>query len=331
MLDVVSLGELLIDFVSTEKGVPLADSPGFAKKPGGAPANVAVGLAKQGLRSGFVGKVGADAFGDFLRTTLVEHGVDCSHLAADAEARTTLAFVALGPDGSPDFAFYRDPGADMRLCPDDIDEAWHREARAFHFGSISFTHPEPKAATLKALDIAKASGQLISYDPNYRPALWDDPERARDELLAGFAHAHVAKVSEEEWEFITGTPDLIEGAKPLLEVGVRLLVVSRGPDGCWFTTGSASGLVPGYEVEVAETTGAGDGFVAALLTELLGVVRSPSGLSSLAAPRLFQICDYANAVGALTATKVGAIPALPTRDEALAFWRGRKQGLRNDE
>ena len=325
MLDVVSLGELLIDFVATEKGVTLADSPAFAKKPGGAPANVAVGLAKLGLRSGFVGKVGDDAFGAFLRTTLEAHGVDCSHLATDAEARTTLAFVSLTPDGSPDFAFYRNPGADMRLCPADIDEAFHRAARAFHFGSISLTHPEPKAATLKAIAIAKDSRQLVSYDPNYRPALWPDPGQARAEILGGFEHADVAKVSEEEWEFVTGTPDLEAGARRLLERGVKLLVVSLGANGCWFTTASASGHVPGYTVEVAETTGSGDGFVAALLTQLIGEVGSPADIAGITVERLSEICDFANAVGALTATKVGAIPGLPTRDEALRFWEQQKR------
>ncbi|NQT85125.1 hypothetical protein HQ560_00070, partial [bacterium] len=221
MLDVICLGELLIDFVSTEKGLPLSESPAFAKKPGGAPANVAVGLARMGLRSGFVGKVGTDAFGDFLSDTLDEAGVDVSHLARSTDARTTLAFVSLREDGSPDFAFYRNPGADMRLCEADIDMAWHEAARAFHFGSISLHPAEPKAATLKALGIARAAGQLISYDPNYRPALWPCPDLARDEMLGGFEHADVAKVSEEEWQFITGTADLEAGARVILERGVR--------------------------------------------------------------------------------------------------------------
>jgi len=323
VLDVVCLGELLIDFVSTEKGISLAESPGFVKKPGGAPANVAVGLAKQGLRSGFVGKVGADPFGAFLRGSIEQYGVDCSHLATDAEARTTLAFVSLRPDGSPDFVFYRNPGADMRLCPADIDEPWHREARACHFGSISLSDPDPKAATLKALDIARDSGQLISYDPNYRPALWDTPEHARAEILAGFDHPHVAKVSEEEWAFITGTSDFEEGAKPLLDRGVKLLVVSCGADGCWVTNGRESEALPGYAVEVAETTGAGDGFVAAVLAELLSDVETPDEIDRLPIDRIAEICDFANACGALTATQVGAIPALPTREAALRFWNER--------
>lgn len=323
MLDVVCLGELLIDFVSTRKGVSLAESPGFVKKPGGAPANVAVGLAKQGLRSGFVGKVGADPFGAFLRRTLEHYAVDCSHLATDAEARTTLAFVSLRPDGSPDFVFYRNPGADMRLCPADIDESWHREARACHFGSISLSDPDPKAATLEALDIARDSGQLISYDPNYRPALWDSPEHARQEILARFGHAHVAKVSEEEWDFITGTTDFEKGSKAILDRGVKLLVVSCGADGCWVTNGRESESLPGYAVEVAETTGAGDGFVAALLAELLGEIDRPDDIDRLPIGRIAEICDFANACGALTATQVGAIPALPTREAALRFWNER--------
>ena len=324
MLDVVSLGELRIDFVSTEKGVSLALSPGFAKKAGGAPANVAVGLAKLGLRSGFVGMVGEDAFGTFLRETLATHGVDVSHLATTSKARTTLAFVSLRPDGSPEFAFYCNPGADMLLSERDIDEAYFRDARAFHFGSIALADPGPKAATLKAVELAKASGQLVSYDPNYRPALWESQRVARAEILAGFHHADVAKVSEDEWEFITGTPDFDVGAEVILKRGVKLLVISCGADGCHFISGVDRGHVPGYPVEVAETTGAGDAFVAALLGELLGEIEQPMDVERISSSRIAEICDFANAVGALTATKVGAIPAMPTREEALRFWNERR-------
>jgi fructokinase len=326
MLDAICLGELLVDFVSTKKGVSLAESPGFRKKPGGAPANVAVGLAKLGLRSGFVGKVGDDAFGDFLRETLVATGVDVSHLARTRAARTTLAFVSLRPDGSPDFAFYRNPGADMLLAEDDIEEAYHRAARAFHFGSISLGHPGTKAATLRAIGLARAAGQLVSYDPNYRPALWPSAKAAREELLGGFEHADVAKVSEAEWEFLTGTADLESGAEVVLKRGVKLLVVSRGPEGCWFTTGEHAGYLFGYDVKVADTTGAGDGFTAALLSGLLEDVKAPGDLAGVPPERLAEICDFANAVGALTCTKVGAIPALPTREEALAFWNAQRKG-----
>ena len=329
MPDALTIGELLIDFVSTRKGVTLAESPAFEKKPGGAPANVAVGLARLGVPSGFVGKVGDDAFGVFLRNTLAEQGVDVTHLAATDQARTTLAFVSLTPDGSPDFAFYRHPGADMLLCEADIDEEYHRGARALHFGSISLADAAPKAATLKAIGIARAGGQLISYDPNYRPALWPSPDAARREILAGFAHADVAKVSEEEWELITGTTDLEAGSHVILERGVKLLVVSRGADGCYVTTGSHTAWLDGYPVEVAEATGAGDGFVAALLSELLRDGVGPETVGAVPPERIDAICDFANAVGALTCTKVGAIPALPTRDAALRFWNERRRLSRN--
>ena len=320
MLDAISLGELLIDFVATERSLPLSQCPAFAKKPGGAPANVAVGLARLGLRSGFVGKVGDDAFGTFLRDTLAQERVDVSHLRVTHEARTTLAFVSLRADGVPDFAFYRNPGADMLLSESDIDEGYHRAARAFHFGSISLADPGPKAATLKAIEIARASGQLVSYDPNYRPALWSSPRVARAEILAGFHHADVAKVSDAEWEFITGTPDLDVGSRLILKYGVKLLVVSRGAAGCYFTDGRDSAHIPGYKVDVVDTTGAGDAFVAALLAELLRETQTPADLERVASSRFAEICDFANAVGALTCTKVGAIPALPTRAEALRFW-----------
>jgi len=324
MLDVISIGELLVDLVSTAKGVSLAESPAFEKKAGGAPANVAVGLARLGLRSGFVGKVGNDAFGTFLRDTLAAHGVDVAHLARTEAARTTLAFVALTADGTPDFAFYRNPGADMLLCEADVDEVYHRAARALHFGSISLADPAPKAATLKAIEIARAAGQLVSYDPNYRPALWPSARVARQEILAGFDHADLAKVSEAEWEFVTGTTDLDVGARVILKRGVKLVVVSRGAEGCYFHDGTDSARIPGYAVEVAETTGAGDGFVAGLLLGLLDAIRKPGDIERISRSRLTEICDFANAVGALTCTKVGAIPALPTLDEAQRFWNERR-------
>ncbi|NPV51965.1 MAG: deoxyribose-phosphate aldolase [Firmicutes bacterium] len=320
---VICLGELLIDFVALEKDASLEETSGFAKAPGGAPANVAVGVQKLGTPAGFIGRVGDDQFGRFLAGVLKTHGVDVSRVTYDPFARTTLSFVARRSDGTRDCMFYRNPGADMMLSSDDMDEAYFRGARIFHFGSISLIAGESKKATLKALELARAGGLIVSYDPNLRIMLWDSPERARAEILGGFKFADIAKVSEEEWEFITGTRDLKEGAEFLLGLGPRLVVASLGERGCYFNDGRREGYFPAFKVEVRDTTGAGDGFVAVILSEVTRFLEAGETLDEIIARRLDDILVFANAVGALTASKIGAIPGLPTREEAMAFMRER--------
>ena len=319
MPDVICLGELLIDMVSTKEDVSLAQAPGFVKAPGGAPANVAVAVARMGMSAGFIGKVGRDFFGKFLTSVLEAEGVDCTHLAYSDEARTTQAFIGVQSSGDKDVEFYRHPGADQMLRPEDITPGYIVCGKAFHFGSISLIDEGPKAATLACAELAREKGLLVSYDPNYRPALWDTEAHARDEMLRGFDNADVAKVSEEEWEFITGTPDFPQGAAKILGRGVKLVVVSRGEKGCWFTTGRHIGEMPGHHVDVAETIGAGDGFLGGMLVELLHAIGAGVRLETLAQEQIVGAMRVANAAGALTCTKVGAIPALPTRAEVETF------------
>ena len=319
----ICIGELLIDFVSTTTDVTLAECPGFAKAPGGAPANVAVGLAKLGVDSGFIGKVGDDPFGDFLRGTLEQVHVDTSFLISGTGCRTTLAFVATRSDGKKDIAFYRNPGADMLLTPDEIDETYVRSAELFHYGSVSLSHPPSRDATLKAIRCAKASGALMSYDPNLRLMLWDNPDDAKHWIWEVMPYADVVKLAEEEWEFITGTSDLQGGSRLLRERGADMVVVTRGARGCYYNTASAQGYVDGFPVEVIDPLGAGDGFVAAMLTQLmqkLGAAREPLSLND---DSLRAIMTYANAAGALTTQKVGVIPALPTASEIEVFLKHR--------
>ena len=315
MPEVLCIGELLIDFVSSAKGVALRDAPGFTKAPGGAPANVAAGLAKLGRRAGFIGKVGADAFGDFLKTTLDDVGVDTAGLVRDPEVHTTLAFVAVGPDGSPDFSFYRNPGADMMLRTSEINTRSVRSARAFHFGSIGFSYLPCRKAQRTAIQAAREADALLSYDPNLRLSLWPAEPVARDWIWRGFETCDVAKVSEEEWPFITGTTDLATGAAQILGKGVQLLAVSLGEKGCYYDNGRFRGMLPGFRVRVAETTGAGDAFVAAMLDGLLDACAAKSALAGLDEDRIQAILTRANKAGALACTQVGAIPALPTKAE----------------
>lgn len=314
MPEVIALGELLIDFVPTVSGVTLIDAPAFQKAPGGAPANVAVGVARLGVTSGFMGKVGDDPFGHFLAQTLEQAGVETSALCFSTEARTALAFVSLTAEGERDFVFYRHPSADMLYTPEEVDEGYIRSAKIFHFGSISLIAEPARSATLHAIQIAREAGVLISYDPNLRLNLWPDSDTAREQILAAWPLADVIKISQEELEFLSGETTWEAGAEHLWHAGQRLLVVTFGKDGCAYITDTARGLAPGFTVQPVDTTGAGDGFVAGLLA---GLSRDPQAWQQ--PQRLEAICRYANAVGALTTTQRGAIPALPRAEQVAAF------------
>lgn len=309
------IGELLIDFVSTTPDVSLTDAPGFAKAPGGAPANVAVGLAKLGIDAGFIGKVGTDPFGDFLTETLQQHNVDTSYLIAGEESRTTLAFVATRSDGKKDITFYRHPGADIQLSPDEIDANYIQSAELFHYGSVSLSHSPTREATLKAIQCASSAGSLISYDPNLRLMLWDKPDEAKYWIWKVMPYADIVKISEEEWEFITGDVELTNGIKKILDLGVKLLVVTLGERGCYYTNGTIESSIEGYKANVVDTLGAGDAYVAAMLSKLIKL----KDLSNLKLQQLNPIMQYANAAGALATQKVGVIPSLPTHGEIEQF------------
>jgi fructokinase len=319
MPEVLCMGELLVEFVSNQENVPLADAPGFVKAPGGAPANVAVALQRLGVSAGFAGKVGDDPFGVYLRQSLEAYGVDTRFLLVDPRARTTSVFVAVWDDGRKDLCFYRNPGADMLLAPTEIGSELLEGVRCFHFGSIGFIGGPLASAQRKALEMARASGLMISYDPNYRPTLWPTVDQAQAVIGDGFRHCHLAKVSEEEWQVATGETDLHRGAEVVLALGVQLLVISRGDRGAIATNGDFWIEQPAFRTEVVETTGAGDGFVAAMITRLLPEWKRLGSLATVRSEVVGSALRYAAAVGALTCTRKGAIPALPTMQEALDF------------
>ena len=317
MTDIVTLGELLIDFVPTVSGVSLIEAPAFKKAPGGAPANVAAGLAKLGVSCAFLGKVGDDAFGQFLKETLDEVGVNTEGLIFSEEARTALAFVSLRADGEREFMFYRHPSADMLYRPDEVAVELIKNAKIFHFGSISLISEPSRSATQAALKAAKEAGLLISYDPNLRLALWPDAEAARTGMLSVWEQSELIKVSEEELTFLTGETDPARAVDKLWHKNLQLLVVTLGKGGCIYFTPDFQGTVPGFSVKAIDTTGAGDGFVAGLLR---GLLNKPDALHS--ETELRSACRFANAVGALTTTQRGAIPALPTLMEIESFLQG---------
>jgi len=314
MPDVVSFGESLIDFVPTLTGVTLIEAPAFVKAPGGAPANVAVGLARLGVSAAFMGQVGDDAFGHFLGQTLQDNHVDVSALRFSESARTALAFVSLKADGDRDFMFYRHPSADMLFQPEAVDEGLLSTAKVFHFGSISLISDPSRSATLHALSVARANGLLISFDPNLRMPLWPSPQAAKAGVQLAWPLAQVIKVSEEELAFLSGHDDLHTGVNNLWHDRLQLMIVTQGPAGCTYFTPKVNGAVTGFKVASIDTTGAGDGFVAGLLK---GLLEQPGAINDEAA--LVEICRYANAVGALTTIQRGAIPALPTAAQVDEF------------
>lgn len=302
---IVCLGELLIDFVPTVNGVSLAEAPAFQKAPGGAPANVAVGAARLGRPAAFMGKVGDEEFGRMLARTLADNGVDIRALRFEPEARTALAFVTLRADGEREFMFYRHPSADMLLRPDEIDVPLLQSAAIFHFGSISLIAEPCRSAHLYALDQAEAAGVLLSYDPNLRLPLWSSPAAAKAGLLSVWGRAQVIKINTDELAFLTdGRGDI----RPLWHDRLRLLLITEGAAGCRYLTPRFAGLAPGFSVPTVDSTGAGDAFVAAFLSQLAA---NPALLEDEAALR--AALRFANAAGALTTTQRGAIPALPGR------------------
>ena len=314
MPDVITFGELLIDFVPTVSNVSLIDAPAFKKAPGGAPANVAVGLARLGVSAGFMGKVGNDAFGYFLVKVLSENGVDTSQVCYSDEARTALAFVSLGPDGEREFMFYRHPSADMLHRPDEIDIQYICSAKIFHFGSISLIGEPSRSTTFRAIETAGNAGLLVSYDPNLRLSLWKDSNAAREGMLSAWHTASLIKVSEEEIEFLSGKTDTYAGVKDLWHDKLALLVVTKGKFGCTYFTKDNWGDVPGFQVDPLDTTGSGAGLVAGLLK---GLLDNPECWNE--EEKLRSICRFANAVGAITTTERGAIPALPTLSQVERF------------
>ncbi len=314
-MDIVCLGELLVDMFPSELGKELAEVSAFRPKPGGAPANVAVAAKRLGMESAFIGKVGNDAFGHHLADVLRQEGVDVRGVRYDDKARTGMAFIAMPDANSYDILFYRNPGADMRLRTDELHRALLKGTRVYHFGSISLIQEPSQSATLEALEIARGAGALISFDVNYRPDLWER-EEARERVLTTLPEVDVLKVNEAELELLAGTVDLETGSQAMLERGPGLCVVTLGPGGSTFQVAAGGGHVPAFEVETVDATGCGDAFVAGLLRQLVSIDEWPQELTPA---RVRSALRYANAAGALTALTQGVIPALPTADEVDAF------------
>jgi fructokinase len=323
-MDILTLGEFLIDMFPGKVGQRMGEVESFHPKPGGAPANVAIAARRLGTDTAFIGKVGDDLFGHFLKGVLADEGVETRGLRFDQEARTTMAIIAMPDENSAEFVFYRNPGADYRLRSDELDHELLQNAKAFHFGSLSLTDEPVRSATHEAVRIARQAGALISYDMNYRPSLWSDPHQALEQAQLMLPEVDLLKVNEEEVALLseresidpTDVDSLEQASLTLLKKGPKLVVVTLGKDGSYFQIEGGGKYVPAFKVETIDAIGCGDAFVAGLLTQL---VKSDRPLDEFSIDQLGQVLQYANAVGALTSLKRGVIPALPTAQQVNKF------------
>ena len=313
--DVVALGELLIDF--TENGISSQGNPIFEANPGGAPCNVLAMLQKLGKKTAFIGKVGSDMFGSQLTETVKAAGIDVTGLVSDKSVSTTMAFVHTLPDGDREFSFVRDPGADMMLRKDEIDVDIVSSAKIFHFGTLSSTHEGVREATRYAIDIAKESGALISFDPNLRPPLWDSLEDARREIEYGFEKCDILKISDNEIEFMTGSTDYDKAVRELMEkYHIKLAFATLGKNGSRAYYGDMQVEFGGFDVDTIETTGAGDTFCGSALNFIL-----EHDINALTENDLKELLAFANAAAAIITTRRGALKVMPEKKEILDLLR----------
>ena len=303
-IDLVTVGEVLIDL--TQTGVDARGVPTLAANPGGAPANVAVAASRLGTKTAFVGCIGNDAFGALLRNTLENDNVDTTGLVVHETIPTTLAVVTVDDSGERSFSFYRRPGADICLERSAIPEELIANAPILHFGSVSLTDDPSRTATLEAAKDAKAAGAIITYDPNYRPALWLSEEDAVRWMREPLGMVDVLKISDEETTLLSGFEAPDAAAEALTAKGIQLVLVTLGPDGVYYRY---------FQVKVADTNGAGDTFFGAFLSKLC---KRENGLAGFTADELEAALTFANRAASLTTSKPGAIPAMPTLEEVEA-------------
>ncbi len=308
--DVLCFGEALIDFFPPAPGQTLVDCDVYHRQLGGAPTNVAVGLARLGVPVGVMTLVGPDDFGLYVRNKLATEGVDVRGVGTHPSAKTGITFVEVAVDGHRRFLFFRHPSADQMIAEDDVDADLVKAARIFHFGSSTLSKQPARDATWKAVAIAKSHGRLISCDPNWRAHLWEDRATARAELQRLTECVDLIKISEEELVEIAGTADVEKGAAEIRRRGATLVLVTLGEKGAYYDAPLGTGWVPGVKVNVVDTTGAGDGFVAGLLAALLPKL-SERSLVELSRAELESAVVRGNWVGAQVVTQLGATAGLP--------------------
>lgn len=309
-MDVVALGELLIDF--TENGVSSQGNPLFEANPGGAPCNVLAMLSGLGHTTAFIGKVGNDFFGKQLEEAITEVGIDAKGLLKDNDVHTTLALVHTYPDGDRDFSFYRNPGADMMLTEEEVPVDIVKSARIFHFGTLSMTHERVRLATKKAIAIAQDAGAIISFDPNIREPLWNSLDDAREQVLYGLQQCDILKISDNEIQWLTGEDDFTDGVRWInMRYHIPLILVSMGKEGSRaYYQDKMVEVAPFIQKNTIETTGAGDTFCACVLHYVM-----EHGLQKLTDKDLKDMLTYANAAASIVTTRKGALRVMPQPKE----------------
>lgn len=311
MYDVVALGEMLIDFAVT--GESEQGNQVFEACPGGAPCNVLSMLNRLGKRTAFIGKVGNDSFGKLLKTTIEEIGIEARGLLMDEETGTTLAFVHTLPDGDRDFSFYRNPGADMMLRKEEVNYDLIRQAKIFHFGTLSMTDEPVRSATKEALKVAKEAGCLISFDPNLRPPLWRSLDTAKEMMEYGLGYCDILKISDNEIQFVSGKEDYDEGIQYLIEkYHIPLIFLTLGKDGSRAYYKGKCIVCDGFQVATIETTGAGDTFCGSVLGKV-----AEKGIDHFTEEELRKLLTFANAAAAVVTTRKGALCAMPNLEEVI--------------
>lgn len=310
MYDIVALGEVLIDF--TNNGYSASGMRLFEQNPGGAPANMLTAATKLGLSTAFIGKVGTDMHGQFLKEVLEEQGIDTKGMILDPNFFTTLAFVELKENGERVFSFARKPGADTMLTKEDLNQDLLKNTKVFHFGSLSLTNEPSKTATYEAIRIAKEAGAIISYDPNYRAPLWENEKVAIEMMREPIPYVDMMKISDEETELLTGQVDPEAAAEILISQGVKVVVVTLGEQGALVRIKDGSRIVAGFKSQVVDTTGAGDSFWGSFVQQVL---ETKKAVDTLTLDELSKCVTYANAVASICVSKRGAIPAMPTKEE----------------
>lgn len=312
MYDIVSLGELLIDF--TESGLSPAGMRLFEQNAGGAVANLVAAASKCGAKTALLAKVGADMHGRFLKQALIDAGVDVGGVVEAEDVFTTLAFVALSPNGERDFSFARKPGADTCLRLEDIDCGKLEHTRVFHTGSLSLTTEPVRSVTYQCIDMAKASGAVISYDPNYRASLWTNQAEAVRFMRSLIVTADIIKVSCEELPFLTGETEPEAAADVLLDQGVSIVAVTLGKAGAYVRVRNGARMAPGFAANAVDTTGAGDAFLGGFLFRYLSLNKT---LKEISIDDAADCARFGNAAASLCIERRGAIPAMPSLADVL--------------
>ena len=317
--DVVALGELLVDF--TMNGMSGQGNPLFEANPGGAPCNVLSMLQRLGKKTAFLGKVGRDSFGEMLKKTVQEQGIDVRNLVMDDKVPTTLAFVHTAPDGDRSFSFYRSPGADMMFKKEEVEVSLLEDTQIFHFGSLSMTDEGIEATTKMAVETAKKAGALLSFDPNLRPPLWKSLDIAKEKIAYGISQCDILKISDDEILFFTGTSDIDEGVAAIQKkFGTPLIFATMGKEGSRaYYHDNCTVCGPFLNENTVETTGAGDTFMACVLNGVLDY-----GMEGLNEQRLYDMLEFANAAASLITTKKGALKVMPEEKEVRDFIESRK-------